>query len=289
MFNSHNFGRFLNVALASLLLLAATCFSAAGQTPADIVPHSSPTQIAEGQELNKGAEAFRSQRYDEAIVHFQKATELAPDEPIAKLYLATALSQNVVPGLDTPENLKTAQRAIDLLLQFLLMRPHDVNTMKQVAGVEYSIKKLDEAKAWQRKVLAEDAKDPEAAYTIGVIDWEEAQQNVLKALLPTGLVDDGEGEVGAPARVMEAIKAQNSALVEEGLQYLHQAIENRPNYDDAMAYLNLMYRRKADLDYGNEAARKDDVAKANEWRTRAMETRKANEEKKDSGANSPRP
>jgi hypothetical protein len=79
------------------------------------------------------------------------------------------------------------------------------------------------------------------------------------------------------------LKDQNSALVEEGIQYLTQAEQNRANYDDAMVYLNLIYRRKADVDYGNEAARKDDISHAEEWRTKAMGTRKVNEEKKDKG------
>ena len=50
-----------------------------------------------------------------------------------------------------------------------------------------------------------------------------------------------------------------------------------------MAYLNLIYRRKADVDYGNAAAVKADLAQAKEWRTKAMGTRKANEEKKNKG------
>jgi len=82
---------------------------------------------------------------------------------------------------------------------------------------------------------------------------------------------------------MEPLKAQNGALVDEGLQYLNQAVANRANYDDAMAYLNLLYRRKADVDFGNDAEVKDDIAKADEWRTKAMGTRKANEERKDKG------
>jgi hypothetical protein len=82
---------------------------------------------------------------------------------------------------------------------------------------------------------------------------------------------------------MEPLKEKNGPLVEEGLQYLNQAVENRPNYDDAMAYLNLIYRRKADVDFGNEEARKVDVAKAEEWRNKAMGTRKANEAKKNQG------
>jgi hypothetical protein len=60
-------------------------------------------------------------------------------------------------------------------------------------------------------------------------------------------------------------------------------VANRANYDDAMAYLNLIYRRKADVDFGNVAAVKEDLAKADDWRTKAMGTRKANEEKKEAG------
>jgi tetratricopeptide (TPR) repeat protein len=240
-------------------------------------------RLAARDQLNKGVEAYKSTHYEEAIGHFQKATELDPSLPMAKSYLATALSQNVVPGLETPDNLKTAQQAIDMFQEVLAKDPHDVNSMKQIAGIEFSIKRLEDAKAWQKKVLAEDPKDPEAAYTVGVIDWMVAHQNTLAVLVPVGINDDGEGNAKAPKNVMESLKAKNGPLVDEALQYLSQAVDNRPNYDDAMAYLNLIYRRKADVDWGNEAARKGDVAKAEEWRAKAMGVRKANEEKKNAG------
>jgi tetratricopeptide (TPR) repeat protein len=240
-------------------------------------------KLAARDQLNKGVEAYKGTHYEEAINHFQQAMKLDPNLPMAKSYLATALAQNVVAGLDTPENLQSAQQAIDIFQEVLAKNPHDVNSMKQIAGIELSIKKLDDAKAWQKKVLAEDPKDPEAAYTVGVIDWMQAHQNALSALVPEGINDDGEGNAKAPKKVMETLIAQNAPLVEEGLQYLIQANDNRANYDEAMAYLNLMYRRKADLDFGNEAARKDDVAKADEWRAKAMETRKIVEAKKNAG------
>jgi tetratricopeptide (TPR) repeat protein len=240
-------------------------------------------KLAARDQLNKGVEAYKGTHYEEAINHFQQAMKLDPNLPMAKSYLATALAQNVVPGLDTPENLQSAQQAIDIFQEVLDKNPHDVNSMKQIAGIEFQIKKLNEAKTWQKKVLAEDPKDPEAAYTIGVIDWMQAHQNTLTALAPEGISDDGEGNAKAPKKVMDPLIAQNAPLVEEGLQYLTQANDNRANYDEAMAYLNLIYRRKADLDFGNEAARKEDVAKADEWRTKAMETRKIVESKKNAG------
>ena len=240
-------------------------------------------KLAARDQLNKGVEAYKGTHYEEAINHFQQAMKLDPNLPMAKSYLATALAQNVVAGLDTPENLQSAQQAIDIFQEVLDKNPHDVNSMKQIAGIEFSIKKLNEAKTWQKKVLAEDPKDAEAAYTVGVIDWMEAHQNTLTALAPEGISDDGEGNAKAPKKVMDPLIAQNAPLVEEGLQYLTQANDNRANYDEAMAYLNLVYRRKADLDFGNEAARKEDVAKADEWRTKAMETRKIVEAKKNAG------
>ncbi len=248
-----------------------------------VLSMSGCNRLAARDQLNKGVDAYKSGRYEEAIGHFQKATELDPTLPMAKSYLATALSQNIVPGLDTAENLKTANQAISIFQEVLEKNPSDVNSLKQIAGIYFNIKKLDEAKTWQKKVLAVDPKDPEAAYTIGVIDWTEAHENVLKALVPAGINDDGEGNTKAPKKIMDTIKEENSPLIEEALQYLNQAVDNRANYDDAMAYLNLVYRRKADLDFGSPAAAKDDVAKAEEWRTKAMGTRKANEEKKDKG------
>ncbi len=248
-----------------------------------VLTMSGCNRLAARDQLNKGVDAYKSGKYEEAIGHFQKATELDPTLPMAKTYLATALSQNIVPGLDTPENLKTADQAISIFQEVLAKDPGDVNSMKQIAGIYFNIKKLDDAKTWQKKVLAVDPKDPEAAYTVGVIDWTLAHENVLKALAPAGINDDGAGNAKAPKKIMEQIKEENTPLVTEALQYLNKAVANRPNYDDAMAYLNLVYRRKADLSFDDEATRKADLASAEEWRTKAMGTRKANEEKKDKG------
>ena len=240
-------------------------------------------RLAARDQLNKGVDSYKAGKYEEAINHFQKATELDPTLPMAKTYLATALSQNIVPGLDTPENLKTADQAISIFQEVLAKDPSDVNSIKQIAGIYFNVKKFDDAKAWQKKVLAVDPKDPEAAYTIGVIDWTQAHQNKLRELSSAGLDDDGKGNAKAPKKVMDQIKQENSPLVEEALTYLNQALSNRANYDDAMQYMNLVYRNKADIDFSSADAVKDDIAKAEEWTSKAMGTRKANEEKKEKG------
>ena len=246
-----------------------------------VISMSGCDKLAARDQLNKGVDAYKSARYEEAIGHFQKATELDPSLPMAKSYLATALAQNVVPGLNTEENMKTAQQAISIFQEVLAKDPSDINSLKQVAGIYFSVKKFDDAKEWQKKVLAVDAKDPEAAYTVGVIDWTLVHENKLKALAAAGVNDYGEGNAKAPKKVMEDLKNVNGPLVDEGLQYLNQAMANRANYDEAMSYLNLIYRNKADMDYGNAEAVRTDIATAKDWSAKAMGTRKANEEKKD--------
>jgi hypothetical protein len=49
----------------------------------------------------------------------------------------------------------------------------------------------------------------------------------------------------------------------------------RADYDDAMAYMNLLYREKADLECGDAAARADDLKTADEWVDKTMATKKA--------------
>jgi len=259
-------------------------FTALAVTLAGMVLSMSGCQQLEARDqLNKGVDAYKGARYEEAIDHFQRATQLDPNLPMAKTYLATALAQNVVPGLETADNLKTANQAIAIFSEVLSKDPNDVNSMKQIAGIYFSVKNLDQAKVWQKKVLAVDPKDPEAAYTIGVIDWTKAHENKLKALQEAGLNDDGKGNVKAPKKVMAPLSAENGPLIDEGLQYLNQAVANRANYDDAMQYLNLIYRNKADVDFGNTAAVNADLAEAQEWTSKAMDTRRANEARKNAG------
>ena len=76
------------------------------------------------------------------------------------------------------------------------------------------------------------------------------------------------------------LQAANTDVVNEGMQYLQKAIDLNPTYDDAMTYLQLMYRRKADLECGNNDARKADLASADEWVKKSLGARAANEKKK---------
>jgi tetratricopeptide (TPR) repeat protein len=50
-----------------------------------------------------------------------------------------------------------------------------------------------------------------------------------------------------PPAIRAEYASKYGPLIEEGIADLQKAISLRPDYDDAMAYLNLLYRRKADM------------------------------------------
>jgi tetratricopeptide (TPR) repeat protein len=238
-------------------------------------------------QLGKGVQAFKNAKYEEAVGHFQNAIALDPDYAQAKLYLATSYSSQVVPNLDTPDNLAVAQKAIDQFNDVLAKNPNDLTALKQIASIYRNTKKLDQAKEYEKKVIAIAPNDAEAYYTIGAINWtEEHYKNTVPILAADGQIDDGNGNVKKSKDACAKLVAANTDLVNEAMQSLQKAIEINPNYDDAMQYLQLTYRSKANLECGNDDARKADLAKADEWIQKAMGARKANElekEKKNQG------
>jgi tetratricopeptide (TPR) repeat protein len=295
-----NIARTMKVVASGLAILVTVTFQASGQP--NPLPQTIPTNITDSAsgnvELGKGIVAYNSGKLDEALRHFKDAASLNPKDPVAKIWIGEVLTRKVTPGVDSPENLKTAQQAISLYQEVIsetLIRGTEplpwiesehtvkVEVMKRIALIDISINKPEESKTWQKRVLDLKPKDSEAGFAVGVIDWMQAHQNALTALKAAGIKDDGQGNAKAPVKVMETIKSQNEALVEEGLKYLSQAAESHSKNAEAMTYLDLTYRRKADLDYSNETARLDDVAKANEWAHKAIETRKANEGKNPAG------
>jgi len=232
-------------------------------------------------QLNKGVAAFKNARYDEAVGDFQQAIKLDPDYENAKLYLATAYSYQVVPNLMTPENLAVAQKALDGFNTVLSKDPNDLTALKQIASINRNIQKFDIAKEYEKKVIAADPNDPEAYYTIGFVDWTLAYKNAREILAADGLTDDGQGNAKKSKAACAKIQAANQALVDEGIEYLNKAVQLNPTYDDAMQYIQLTYRRKADIECGNEQARTDDLSQADQWIQKAMGARKENEQKKE--------
>jgi tetratricopeptide (TPR) repeat protein len=233
-------------------------------------------------QLNKGVQSYKNGRYEEAIEHFKNAVQLDPSLVNARLYLATAYAQQYIPGADSPENNKYAEQAIEEFKNVLAANPpkeQQIHSLKGIASLYFNMKKMDLAKEYYQKVAALDPNDPEVYYSIAVIDWTQAYQPRQEARAKLGLKpSDDIKDKKTCADLLKAISA-NQAVVDDGIAKLQKALELRPDYDDAMAYLNLLYRERADLECDNADARKADLKSADEWQDKTLATKKEKAEK----------
>jgi len=233
-------------------------------------------------QINKGVQAYKSAKYEEAIEHFKNAVQLDPTLLNARLYLATAYMQQYIPGADSPENNKYAEEAIAEFKRVLDVNPpkeQKILALKGIASLYFNMKKMDDAKKYHQMVAELDPNDPEVYYSIAVIDWTQAYQPRQEARAKIGIKPtDVNINKKDCADLLKAISA-NQAVVEDGISRLNKAIELRPDYDDAMAYLNLLYRERADLECDNPDARNKDLKTAEDWVDKTMATKKAKAEK----------
>lgn len=232
------------------------------------------------EDLVQGVSAFKAGHYDEATRDFQAAVDLEPNSQTARMYLGTALSYRVIPNLDTPENVAIAEQALDQFNHVIASDPENLTALRQVAAIQRNIKRFDDALATERRIIGIDPNDAEAHYTIAVIEWTTAYKFAVEALGEESLQDDGKGNARMSAATCTSIVANNTVLVEDAITELKRAIEISPTYDNAMQYLNLAYRRRADFDCNDPVQRQKDLDTANEWVRRAIEARKANEQQK---------
>src|ERR1700746_78484 len=141
-------------------------------------------------QLNKGVKAYKENHYEQWIDHFQTAVNLDPALINARMYLATAYVSQYIPGVDSPENLRTAQQAIDEYQKVLDANPsreQKVNSAKGIAYLYLNMKKWDDAKKYYRMASELDPNDPEPYYSIGVIDWTACYQPRMEERAKLGL------------------------------------------------------------------------------------------------------
>jgi len=74
-----------------------------------------------------------------------------------------------------------------------------------------------------------------------------------------------------------AVRDANQERVEAGIEMLKKAIELWRDYDDAMAYMNLMCREKADIECANSRANAADLRTADQWVDGTIATKKKND------------
>ncbi|HZD95057.1 MAG TPA: tetratricopeptide repeat protein, partial [Candidatus Sulfotelmatobacter sp.] len=185
-------------------------------------------------QLNKGVQAYKGANYEQAIEHFKNAVNLDSDLKVAKMYLATAYAQQYVPGVETPENLRNAQQAIEEYKTVLESDSQNITSLKGIAFLYMQQKKFDEARQFYKKAIEADPNDPETYYSVGVIDWTQSFKDAgdIKGKEGIKVEDELKGK-GVAQKLCDQMKAKDGPVIDEGIKMLQTAIDKRQDYDDA--------------------------------------------------------
>jgi tetratricopeptide (TPR) repeat protein len=206
--------------------------------------------------LNKGVGAFKNGQYDAAVEDFKQAKDLDPSLLNARLYLATAYASQYIPGAPSEQNKNIGKQAIAEFKEILQTNPDNLSAIDgigsilfQMAGTPFDPKLFEESKSYHQKHIQLKPEDPEPYYWIGVIDWTlafRANAEMRKDYNEKNIRKQVKDTDPLPAAVRGEYLSKYGSLIDEGVADLQKAISIRTDYDDAMAYLNLLYRRKAD-------------------------------------------
>jgi len=231
---------------AALLALALLAFTA-----------SACNKLKARDLLHKGVASFKGGQYDDAVEKFKQAKDLDPDLTTARLYLATAYASQYIPGAPSEENVNRGKQAIQEYQEVLQKVPGNLNAIDgigsilfQMAAQPYDPKKFEESKTYHQRHIGLKPDDPDPYYWVGVIDWTiafRANAEIRADYNKNNLKKQVKDTDPLPPGVRQQYAEKYGAIVDEGINALQKAIQLRPDYDDAMAYLNLLLRRKADM------------------------------------------
>jgi tetratricopeptide (TPR) repeat protein len=246
-----------------LLLLLAISLTSPGlsaQLP------DTDSKIRARDQLNAGVQAFKSGEYDQAIEEFRQAKALDPSLLKARLYLATACATQFIPGATDEKNSRMAEQAVEEFKEVLDIDPNNLSAIDGIgsilyhmAGTPFDSVKFEESKSYHQKHILMKPDDPEPYYWVGAIDWgiafhaNKSLREEHNRLEPNKI----NGSEPMPSALAAQFREQQRRVVDEGIENLTKAMELRPEYADAMAYLNLLYRQKADTEATKELREAD--------------------------------
>ncbi len=230
-------------------------------------------KLAARDKLNKGVHAYKAGNTEGAVELFKEAKQLDPNLLNARLYLATAYASQYIPGAPSEENTRNGQQAIAEFKEVLQADPNNLSAidglgsiLSNMAGNPFKRELFEESKGYHQKHIQLSPNDPDPYYWMGFINWTIAYRNndELRADYNRDARRPIKADQPLPENLREQFAQNNAQLIEEGIENLNKAVNLKPDYASAFAYLNLLYRQKADLT-GSDAERDQLLAQADRY------------------------
>lgn len=227
------------------------------------------------QEIRAGILAYQFSNYQGAAEHFQAALKIDPTSTQARVLLANSYAQQYIPGDESAANTELATQAIGEFKTVLKDDPTDQQRYRStvsIASLSLNLKRWDDAREYYMKAIELNPDDAHNYFSMAVIDWTLAYPPRVKLRDEMHL---SESEMISDPAACASLRTQSQHYVEDGIESLEKALQLQPDDDDAMAYMNLLYRERAEYECDQPDARKADLKAADEWVDKAMAAKKA--------------
>jgi tetratricopeptide (TPR) repeat protein len=193
------------------------------------------------------------------------------------------------PGSKHPKDLEYAQKAIDNLKQYVAAYPEDQKVLEYLVSMYLNTERYDDAIAfYQNELLKRNPKDSKAMQSLAMLYFKKGDfDNGVKWLKERLTVEGTNPEVYYLIGVQAWDRSYNfpntdpvlrAKIVDEGMAALNKAVEMKPDYFEAISYINLLYREKAKMET-DPAKKQEYTDTANKYLQQALELRKAAQEK----------
>lgn len=223
-------------------------------------------------ELRRSENAYRLRNYELAMALLEKAASADAHKPSAYLCRAEATMRRTTWMSTGPLDSSSAQRAIADYRLVLAAEPDNVQALKGAAQLLLRIQRLDEARSYYLRVAELRPTDAETFYGLGAISWSRAYQQRMTLAANLGRhANDPLVDLPQCRQLKAAVEQQ----VDDALRFLQKALSLDGSRSETMAYLNLAYRERAQIQCGDHAAYARDISEADKWVDKTMEAMKA--------------
>jgi len=239
--------------------------------------------LAARDHLNKGVASMKTAKFADAVEHFKQAMSLDPNWDVPRLYLATAYMSQWIPGAESPENAELGAKAKAGFLEVLKTSPNETTALASLASMAFSEAttqvltpeqknaKLDESAEWHKKHIAVKP-TAEHYYSLAVIGYTKWVPAWLAGRQAVKMRQDDPGPI-KDKKVRDELKAKYSGILDQGISDLQKSLELDPEYENSMAYMNLLIRERADL-LDDKAEYEKATTEADGWLAKYLETKK---------------
>jgi tetratricopeptide (TPR) repeat protein len=237
-------------------------------------------------EIKKGNEFFKAGQYQPALAAYQDALKLDPNEPKLHKNIGLAYMGMYQPGSKHPKDLEYAAKAIEHLKTYTETVPTDRKAREFLVSMYLATERYDDAIAFYQGMVKENPSDVKAMQSLAQMYFKKGDVDHALEWLRKRLAAETSPEAKAEVYYFIGVQAwdrsynfpdipldERGRIVDEGIDALNKALQIRPEYFEALSYLNLLYREKAKID-PDPAKKQEFTDTANRYLAQALELRK---------------